>query len=111
MGAIAFDRTRFGTGDKTEFVQDCVSLTRPITSRQGLAGTLWITFLHGLGTHLFTKPAEEAELSAHALVSPKAEPGWVLGGVTNRHIRRGCWLVFTACSGSLQLVSALLLLF
>lgn len=38
MGAIAFDRLRFGTHEKAEFVQDCVSLTRPITSRQGLYG-------------------------------------------------------------------------
>lgn len=80
MDAIAFDRTRFGTGEKAEFVQECVSLTRIETSRQKLTGTLWIIFFHGLGSHSFTKTGKEAELCVHALGSPKAQPkdpGWV----------------------------------
>lgn len=76
-GAIDFHRIRFGTADNAEFVQDRVSLTRPIPSRQGLTGTLWIIFLHSLGMLSFTKPGEEVELSVHVLISSKVEAGWV----------------------------------
>lgn len=51
-----FHRIGFGMAENAEFVQDRVSLTRPITSRQGLTGTLWIIFLHRLGMFSFTKP-------------------------------------------------------
>lgn len=72
-----FHRIRFGMAENAEFVQDRVSLTRPITSRQGLTGTLWVIFLHRLGMFSFTKPGEEVEFSAYALIGPKVEAGWV----------------------------------
>jgi hypothetical protein len=61
--------------EKAEFVQDYVSLAKPITPRHRLIGTLWTIFLHGLGTRSFTKPGEEAELSVRVPASPEAELG------------------------------------
>lgn len=85
-------------------------MTRPITSRQGLTGTLWIIFLHRLGMLSFTKPGEEVELSELALISPKVEEGWVFRKELLT-ATPGELPVHTASSSSLQLVSALLLRF